>query len=124
MHNTGTIHPATVDIFDRSSNLKERDFMGALFKTGGEKCIEYLGEGIKSDADGFKFCRNEIMIASSCILLYKVNNQMGDNRDNKGLCKYELKLAKDNLKEKFSEFPTKKIDEWFRELSFSTKSFC
>ncbi len=124
MHTNGTIHTANVNIFDRSSNIKERDFMGTLFKVGGEKCVQYLGEGIKNNSEDFKFCRNELMVAASCVLLNKVNNHMGDNRDNTGLCKYEIKLAKDNLKEKFSDFPVKKMDEWFRDLSFSTKSFC
>jgi hypothetical protein len=123
MHNQQTIHPGQEVIFDRSSNLKQRDFMGQLFKVGSAKCVEYLGQDKAVDRDSFLHCRNEIMVAASCVLLNKVNNQMGDNRDNVGLCKYEIKLAKEKLTEKFPEFPLKKMDEWFRELSLSTKSF-
>ena len=123
MHHHITIHPAQEVIFDKSSNLKQRDFMRQLFKVGSSKCVEYLGQDKAQDRDSFLHCRNEIMVATSCVLLNKVNNQMGDNRDNSGLCKYEIKLAKEKLTEKFPEFPQKKMDEWFRELSLSTKSF-
>ena len=124
MHNVGSFHKSTLDIYDRSKNVKPRDFVSALFKVGGEKCVDYLGEQIRSDPEGFKLCRNELMVASSCILMYKVNNQMGDFRDNVGLCKYEVELAKKNLKGKFDNFDFKGMDEWFRELSLSSKSFC
>jgi hypothetical protein len=124
MHNLGTFHQATVDLFDRSTSLKRRDFLGSLFKLGGEKCVEYLGEDIKADKENFHFCRNEVMVASSCVLLFKANYQMGDIRNNVGLCQYEISLSKDNLKEKFENFPFKKMDDWLRDLSLSTKSFC
>ena len=122
--NLGSFHQGNVNIFDRGNKLKPRNFMGSLFQSGTQKCIEYLGDGIKNDAENLKFCRNELMVASSCVLLNKVDNQMGDNRDNVGLCKYEVKIVREKLKERFSEFPTNKMDEWLRDLSFSTKSFC
>lgn len=124
MHNAGPFHVSTVQIMDRSSHLKHRDFMGALFKLGEEKCIEYLGDGLKSEKENFNFCRNEIMVASSCVLLSKANAIMGDMRNNVGLCKDEIAISKEKLTEKFENFPTKKMDEWLRDLSLSTKSFC
>lgn len=124
MHNVGHFHVSEINIFDRSSTLKRRDFMGALFKAGGEKCVEYLGDDIKFNKENFNFCRNEVMVASSCVLLNKVNYQMGDLRDNVGLCKYEIGIAKEKLKERFETFPFRKMDEWLRDLSLSTKSFC
>ena len=123
MHNIGNFHYANVDIFDRSDNLKPRDFLGALFKAGGEKCVEYLGNDIKTDLESFRFCRNEVMVAASCVLLSKANTQMGDNRDNVGLCKYEINLVKEKLRERYPEFPFRRMDEWLRDLNFSTKSF-
>jgi hypothetical protein len=122
MHNTSTLHIGQEVIFDRSENIKPRDFMGKLFKVGGEKCVEYLGDKV-ADKENLIHCRNEIMVAASCVLMSKVNNQMGDNRDNVGLCKFEIKLAKEKLTEKFPDFPVKDMDQWFRDLSFSTKSF-
>jgi hypothetical protein len=124
MHNPGPFHQSSVNLYDKSMSLNRRDFIGTLFKLGGEKCVQFLGEGIKADPDNFKFCRNELMVASSCILLNKANINIGDLRDNVGLCKFEVDLAKNNLKEKFDSFKFKDLDEWFRELSLSTKSFC
>jgi hypothetical protein len=124
MHGPGTFFVGTLNLFDTSRNLKSRDFLTALFKTGNEKCIEYLGETIKADKENYTFCRNEIMAASSCVLLNKVNAQVGDLRDNVGLCKYEINITKENLKQKFENFPFKKMDDWLRDLSLSTKSFC
>jgi hypothetical protein len=124
MHNPGPFHRSTVNLYDFSTNLKPRDFIGTLFKVGGEKCVLFLGEGLKSDPESFKFCRNELMVASSCILLNKANINFGDLRDNVGLCKFEIELAKNNLRTKFDSFNFKELDEWFRELSLSNKSFC
>jgi len=98
--------------------------MGSLFKVGGEKCIEYLGDDLKNEKENFNYCRNEVMVASSCVLLNKVNFQMGDIRDNVGLCKYEINLSQEKLKEKFENFPLNKMNDWLRDLSLSTKSFC
>jgi hypothetical protein len=110
----------TSNVRDKSSNLVQRDFMQALFEKGTEKCKEYLGDLNREDN---RACRNEIMTAASCVLLYKANNHVGDYRDNVGLCREEILLSKKYLKEKFVDFPEEKYDGWLRSLSLSTKSF-
>ncbi len=124
MHNVAPFHISNLDIYDRTQDIKKRDFMGNLFKLGEEKCIEYLGSEIKTNKESFNFCRNEMMAATSCVLLNKVNYQMGDLRDNVGLCDHEINITKDNLRAKFESFPFKKMDNLMRDLSLSTKSFC
>jgi hypothetical protein len=124
MQNPHTFHYATFNVFDQSPYVKQRDFTKTLFKFGGEQCIELLGDELKVSRNDFTFCRNEVMVASSCVLLSKANTQLGDYRDNVGLCKYEIKLAKENLKQKFEHFPNDKFDTLLRDLSRSTKSFC
>jgi hypothetical protein len=109
-----------VNLVDPSSDVRQRDFIGSLFKSGKEKCTEYLGDLNKED---MKYCRNEMMVATSCVLLYKVNNHVGDLRDNVGLCAEEIKLANRYLKERFENFPDKKFEDYLRNLSISTKSF-
>jgi hypothetical protein len=110
----------TATIIDQSSNLVQRDFMKSLFESGNSKCKEFLGDLNKEDN---RVCRNEVMVAASCVLLYKASNLVGDYRDNVGLCGQEINLSKKYLKEKFSEFPETKFDSWLRSLSLSTKTF-
>ena len=123
MHNTIRFHRSDADIFDRNVDLQKRDFMKTLFKVGSEKCFEYLGNAVteKSNLDS---CRNELMVAASCVLLNKTNNNVGDLIDNVYLCKNEIKLSEKYLKEKFQNFPNDKYEKWLQSLSFSTKSFC
>jgi hypothetical protein len=110
----------TVELKDQHSNLVQRDFMKALFTKSNEKCKEFLGD---LNGDDNRTCRNEVMVAASCVLLYKTNNNVGDYRDNVGLCKHEIELSKKYLKEKWNDFPEVKLDDWLRGLSLSTKSF-
>jgi hypothetical protein len=102
---------------------KPLDFMSNLFETGNEQCIDYIGSKKVSSQD-FKFCKYEVMVAASCVLLNKTNNMLGDMRDNVHICKSEIALAKKNLNSKFESFPNEKFDKWLRSLSFATKSFC
>jgi hypothetical protein len=111
---------ATIDLQDNSVDLKQRDFMRALFENGKAQCTQFLGDLNKDD---MHFCRNEVMVASSCVLLSKANNHVGDLRNNVGICGEEIKLAKKYLKEKFDNFPEKKFDDYVRDLSRSVKSF-
>jgi len=123
MHNPTRFHRSDADIIDRNVDLKKREFMKTLFKVGTEKCIEYLGESA-SEKSNLNSCRNEIMVAASCVLLNKTNNYAGDMRDNVFLCKHEIKLSEKYLNEKFENFPNYKYEKWLQGLSFSTKSFC
>jgi hypothetical protein len=109
-----------INLRDQSPNLVHRDFMKTLFEKGSEKCVEYLGQLNKEDG---RTCRNEIMVAASCVLMYKANNRVGDFRDNVGLCRQEIDLSKKYLKEKFENFPEERYDDWLGKLSLSTKTF-
>ena len=109
-----------VNLIDTSIDVRQRDFMGSLFRSAKQKCTEYLGD---LNRDEMTYCRNELMVATSCVLLNKVNNHVGDLRDNVGLCNEEIKLAKKYLKERFDNFPEKSLDDYLRSLSISTKSF-
>jgi hypothetical protein len=110
----------TTNLQENSTNLNQRDFMKVLFESGKAKCVEYFGDLNKEE---LHFCRNEVMIASSCVLLNKANNHVGDLRNNVGICKEEINLSKKFLKEKFESFPELKFDGWLTSLSQSTKSF-
>ncbi len=123
MHNPIRFHHSDADIIDRNIDLKHRDFMKTLFKVGGEKCVEYLGDAV-IDKTNLVECRNEIMVAASCVLLNKTNNHIGDLRDNVHLCKHEIKLSEKYLNQKFPDFPNDKYEKWLQSLSYSTKSFC
>jgi hypothetical protein len=111
---------SNIKLRDESSNVTQRDFMKVLFENGDLKCKEFLGDLNREDN---RVCRNEVMVAASCVLLYKANTNVGDYRDNVGLCKQEIALSKKYLKEKFNDFPESKLDDWLRSLSFSTKTF-
>lgn len=123
MHNPIRFHRSDADIIDRNINLQQRPFMKNLFKAGTDKCVEYLGDSVQ-DKENLNSCRNEIMVAASCVLLNKTNNNSGDIRDNIHLCKHEIKLSEKYLNEKFPNFPNDKYEKWLQALSFSTKSFC
>lgn len=122
-HNVGKFFLPSFNIHDDSHVLQQRNFMGKLFKVGAEKCKEFLPEATQ-DKQNLVTCRNEIMVAASCVLLSKTSNLVGDWRDNVGLCRNEIKIVKNNLKEKFQEFPEQKLDQFLKQLNFSTKSFC
>jgi hypothetical protein len=123
MHNPSRFFASTADLFANPENLERRDFFKTLFNFATEKCVSFLGDDIKSNEENLKYCRNELMVASSCVLLNKVNTQVGDQKDNIGLCRHEIDLVKEKLKEKFNDFPNKKLDQWLFNLNFSTKSF-
>jgi hypothetical protein len=124
MHNVERYHRITHDLFDHKPYIQRKNFLETLYKVGNEKCVEYLGESINTDKETLRFCRNEFMVATSCVLLNKANGPLGDLRDNVGLCEQEIKIVKNQLKEKFNEFPFEKMDEYLRTLSLSVKSFC
>ncbi len=111
---------ATIDLQDKSVDLIQRDFMKTLFESGKAQCTQYFGDLSKDD---LHFCRNEVMVASSCVLLSRANNHVGDLRNNIELCSEEIKLAKKYLKEKFDNFPEQTFDNWLTSLTISTKSF-
>lgn len=123
MQGGGRLHKSNTRLEELHNDLVPRDFMSSLFKAGGDKCVEYLGKDIHSDKEKYNFCRNEVMVAASCVLLSKTN-QVGDYRNNVGICKHEIRLAKKYLNEKFNDFPNTKLDDWMNSLSLSTKSFC
>lgn len=123
-HSLERYHSITHELRDPRLNIPRKDFMTTLYKLGNDKCVEYLGESIKENKDDFKFCRNEVMVASSCVYLNKANNLVGDMRDNVGLCAFEIKYAKEQLKQRFNNFPFEKMDEWLRLSSLSTKNIC
>ena len=123
MHNPGYYSQSTHNIFDNSINLNTRPFTEKLYKTSCDQCVEFLGVGIKDNISDYSFCRRELMIASSCVLLSKANSAMGDLKDNVGLCKYEIELTQNNLKSKFPDFDNHKMNNWLRNLNFSITSF-
>ena len=123
MHNPIRFHRSDADIIDRNVDLQKRQFMKTLFKVGTEKCVEFLADSV-AEKSALNACRNEIMVAASCVLLNKTNNNAGDLKDNVHLCKHEIKLSEKYLNEKFHNFPNDNYEKWLQSLSFSTKSFC
>ncbi len=123
MHNPIRFHRSDADIIDRNIDLQKREFIKTLFKVGTEKCVEYLSDSV-AEKSSLNACRDEIMVAASCVLLNKTNNNTGDLRDNVHLCKHEIKLSEKYLNEKFQNFPNDNYEKWLQSLSFSTKSFC
>jgi len=123
MHNPIRFHRSDADIIDRNVDLQKREFMKNLFKVGTEKCVEFLADSV-AEKSALNTCRSEIMVAASCVLLNKTNNNVGDLRDNVYLCKHEIKLSEKYLNQNFQNFPNDKYEKWLQSLSFSTKSFC
>ena len=123
MHNPIRFHSSDADPIDRNINLKQRDFMKNLFTLGTTKCVEYYGAKVEEPTN-LKDCRNEIMVAASCVLLNKTNNNVGDSRDNIHLCREEINLSEKHLQNKFGDFPKDGYEKYLQELSHSTKSFC
>lgn len=123
MQAPGRYFNPSIRLHNTTQDLPKKDFVGALFTTGKQKCYEYLGKDLMDNVDNLNLCRNEVMVASSCVLLNKANYIMGDLRDNVGLCKFEIKYSKKILKERFESFPEDKFDKWLTSLSLSTKSF-
>ena len=70
------------------------------------------------------FAGNEIMVATSCVALGKANTRLGDFRDNVGNCKHEIRIVKNNLKDKWPEFPVSKLEDYLSQMSRAPKSFC
>lgn len=121
MHNPASFHQGTSNIFDTSINLKPRGFFKRLYNVSQEKCIEFTG--LPQDSADIKVCRNELMVAASCVLLNKTNNQYGDFRNNVRLCKHEIDIVKKNLNKTYSHFPEENFDKWLSKLDLSITSF-
>jgi hypothetical protein len=121
MHNTTPFFEGTSYIWDRSINLKQRPFFSKLYSASSEKCVEFTG--LAQESDEIKSCRNEVMVAASCVLLSKTNNQYGDFRYNVGLCKHEINIVKKALNKNYSNFQEEKFDKWLKQLDLSIKSF-
>ncbi len=124
MHNPNRFHASSSDVIDRNVNLKQRDFMGNLFNLGTNKCHEYYGPEFVKDKNRLNECRNEIMVATSCVLLNKTNNNVGDYRDNVHLCRHEINLSEKHLIKKFGYFPIERYEKFLQSLSHSPISFC
>jgi len=125
MHFPTRFHSSTADVIDRNIDLKPRDFMGNLFKLGNTSCVNIYGDRVLNDQNSLKECRNEIMVAASCVLLNKTNNNVGDARDNVYLCRHEINLSEKKLIEKFGDLPNKEgYEKMLQNLSHSTHSFC
>jgi hypothetical protein len=121
MHNPAPFFNGTSYIFDKSTNLKQRPFFNQLFNVSNEKCVEFTGLTLNSDA--IKVCRNEVMVAASCVLLSKTNNQYGDFRNNVFRCKHEINIVKKALSKNYSNFEEEKFDKWLSKLDLSIRSF-
>ena len=124
MHNPIRFHTSDADVIDRNVDLKQRDFMKNLFKLGTIKCMDYYGPRIIEDHSVMTDCRNEIMVAASCVLLNKTNNNVGDFRDNVHLCRHEINLSEKQMINKFGKFPKEDYEKFLQYLSHSTRSFC
>ncbi len=109
------------NLFDQSINLRERPFFRELYITAMDKCVEFTGFPAKCEKN--QVCRNETMIAASCVLLNKANNQYGDFRNNVRLCKHEISLAKKHMKANYSDFEEEKFDKWLKGLDLSITTF-
>jgi len=121
MHTNARFYDSNSDIF--TIKKYDRPLTEKLFKTAGDKCVEYLGKEIKDDKDNLKKCKLNVMVAMSCVLKNKANTQIGDLRDNVGICKHEIQLANEALTSHFKDFPTGKFNLYLEGLSKSTKSF-
>lgn len=121
MHNVGYFFDGTSNIWDTNVNLKKRPFFKQLFTSSTEKCVEFTG--LSPESNEIKVCRNEVMVAASCVLLFKTNNQYGDFRNNVGLCKHEINIAKKILNKTYKNFEDENLDKWLRKLDLSINSF-
>jgi hypothetical protein len=122
MHSNARFHQSNQDIFKNPDNLVNKEVFKKLLKIGEMKCVEFLGEEIKNDEAKFKTCKRNIMCAIECVARSKANTQIGDLRDNLGICKDIIVLAKDNIDEVIHNFPHKKLDDYLREVNFSTRN--
>jgi len=111
-------YPIDHKIYNTELNLKNNDFIGQLYNQATNKCKEFLPNN-----KNIKMCQRDLMIASSCVLLRKANVTIGDLRDHIGDCRFEIELSQKNLIQNYENFPTKRMDNWIRELSLSTKTF-
>ena len=121
MHSNARFYDSNSDIF--TNKKYDRPLAQKLIQTAGEKCVEYLGKEIKDDKEILKKCKLNEMVAMSCVLTKKANTQMGDLRDNVGLCKHEIQLSNEALTSHFANFPTERFNQYLEGLSKSTKSF-
>jgi hypothetical protein len=121
MHTNARFYESDVDLF--TVKKYDRPFSKKLFHTAEEKCVEYLGKEITEDKEKLKKCKLNVMVAMSCVLTKKANTQVGDLRDNVGLCKHEIQLANEALTSHFNNLPTEKFNHYLEGLSKSTKSF-
>lgn len=117
----GNLHDNAQKFTSQDLNLRKRDFIGTLYKEATNKCLQFLNEN--DSKSNIKTCQRELMIASSCVLLQKVNANMGDLRDCVGNCKYEIDITQKNLLNTYQDFPTLKMNSWLRDLSLSIHSF-
>jgi len=121
MHAPAPFFMGTSFIWDRNVNLNTRPFFKQLFKVSSEKCVELTG--LTADSNEIKVCRNEVMVAASCVLLNKTNNQYGDFRNNVRLCRHEINIVKKMLNKTYENFQEEKFDKWLTKLDLSIKSF-
>ena len=90
MHNPGNFYNGTATVFSTETNLPQKPFFEKLYRVSTEKCTEYVNP---DSATTMRMCRNEIMVAASCVLLSKTNNQYGDWRNNVRICNNEINIV-------------------------------
>lgn len=118
--NFTTIFPKSILYAVQVEKDKNISFTEKLIEESDKKCRQYLN---KDELENLNYCQKELMIASSCVLLRGVNTNIGNYISGVYDCRREIKLAHNNLKLKFPNFPSERMDKWLKNLDLSIYSF-
>ena len=118
--NFTTIFPKSILYAVQVEKDKNISFTEKLIEESDKKCRQYLN---KDELENLNYCQKELMIDSSCVLLRGVNTNIGNYISGVHDCRREIKLAQNNLKLKFPNFPSERMDKWLKNLDLSIYSF-
>ena len=118
--NFTTIFPKSILYAVEVERDKSVSFTERLIDESDKKCKQYLN---KDELENLNYCQKELMMASSCVLLRSANTNLGNYISGVYDCRREIKLAHQNLKAKFPNFPNERMDKWLKNLDISIYSF-